>query len=198
MCWSSAHATQEKHNSCCTLLLNCHFRRSNLHQSLFVSSRCIPKRCQGNKTISHKTGRHLVNIILAFLQFKLAILDYARAAHLEPNNPTYYLFKVKCDSVSWLTKTIVTAWPVRCTSCFLSQGELHFHLGELDLAALHISIAAKLSTGFDQEKSQRALVDSFLGNYEQVRVVNSVLISGQQHNFMLRAICACVNYMYVC
>ncbi|XP_064400384.1 uncharacterized protein LOC135346636 isoform X3 [Halichondria panicea] len=76
-------------------------------------------------------------------RFKLAILDYARASHLEPNNPTYYLFK----------------------------GELHFHLGELDLASLHISIAAKLSTGFDQEKSQRALVDSFLGNYEQAIIL---------------------------
>lgn len=107
--WSSAHATQKKHNSCYTLLLNCHFRWSNLHQSLFVSSRCIPKRCQGKKK-EPQDRRYRVNIYyanMAFLQFKLAILDYARASHLEPNNPTYYLFKVKGDSVSWLTKTII-------------------------------------------------------------------------------------------
>jgi hypothetical protein len=37
-----------------------------------------------------------------------------------------------------------------------------------DLAALHVRTAAKLTTGFNQAKTQRALVDAFLGNHQQV------------------------------
>ena len=37
-----------------------------------------------------------------------------------------------------------------------------------DLAALHVKIAAKLTTGFNQSKTQRALVEAFLGNHQQV------------------------------
>ena len=39
---------------------------------------------------------------------------------------------------------------------------------DFNMAALHVKIAAKLSTGFNQSKTQRALVEAFLGNHQQV------------------------------
>lgn len=43
-------------------------------------------------------------------------------------------------------------------------------LKEYKLAALHIKIASKLTTGFSQAKTQKALVEAFLGNHQQVHV----------------------------
>ena len=47
----------------------------------------------------------------------------------------------------------------------------------MELASLHIRIAAKLSTGFDRSKAQRALVESFLGNHKQVIKLYRILVS---------------------
>ena len=72
-------------------------------------------------------------------QYKLAIVDYTRVLHFEPNQPTYYLYR----------------------------GEVYLLLKEYNLAALHIKTASKLTTGFNQEKMQKALVEAFLGNHQQ-------------------------------
>ena len=44
-------------------------------------------------------------------------------------------------------------------------------LKEYALAALQVKIAAKLTTGFNQSKTQRALVEAFLGNHQQVHYI---------------------------
>ncbi len=72
--------------------------------------------------------------------YQLAILDYTRAIHIQPDNPTYYIYK----------------------------GEVYLKLHEFDLAAQHIRTAAKLNMGFEKSKRQGALVESFLGNHEEV------------------------------
>ena len=48
------------------------------------------------------------------------------------------------------------------------QGEVYLIQKKYELAALHVKIAAKLATGFNQSKAQRALVEAFLGNHQQV------------------------------
>jgi len=37
------------------------------------------------------------------------------------------------------------------------------------LAALQVKVASKLTTGFNQYKTQKALVEAFLGNHQQVQ-----------------------------
>ena len=76
-------------------------------------------------------------------EYQRAISDYTRAIHLQPDNPTYYIY----------------------------EGELYLKLGEFEMAAMHIRTAAKLSTGFERSKTQRALVESFLGHHEEVCVL---------------------------
>lgn len=70
-----------------------------------------------------------------------AILDYTRAIHIQPDNPAIYIYK----------------------------GETHLKLREFELATMHIRMAAKVNKGFDKSRRQGALVESFLGNHEEVR-----------------------------
>lgn len=39
---------------------------------------------------------------------------------------------------------------------------------EYNMATMQVKVAAKLVTGFNQSKTQRALVEAFLGNHQQV------------------------------
>ncbi len=73
--------------------------------------------------------------------YRLAILDYTRAIHIQPDNPTLCIY----------------------------NGEVYLKLGEYDLATLHIRKAAQLNMGFDKCRRQGALVESFLGNHDEVR-----------------------------
>ena len=59
------------------------------------------------------------------------------------------------------------------------QGELYLALKNFAMAALHIRTAAKLCySGFNQSKTQQALVESFLGNHtEAVALLRTLLRS---------------------
>ena len=48
------------------------------------------------------SDKHVCKMKWSPLQFKLAVLDYARAIHMEPNNPVYYLCKV----LQYLNRTV--------------------------------------------------------------------------------------------
>ena len=45
---------------------------------------------------------------------------------------------------------------------------MYLLMKEFKLAAFQVKIAAKLTTAFSQSKTQRALVEAFLGNHQQV------------------------------
>ena len=55
------------------------------------------------------------------------------------------------------------------------QGEVYLLLKDYKLASLHVKIASKLTTGFNQAKTQKALVEAFLGNHQQVFKLQKVV-----------------------
>ena len=75
-----------------------------------------------------------------WLQIKNALLDITRAIHLSPTSNHLYMFR----------------------------GELVRKLGDLELAAFCVRHAAELEDGLGQSPTQKAIVQSFLKNYDKV------------------------------
>ncbi|XP_065910074.1 uncharacterized protein [Dysidea avara] len=72
-------------------------------------------------------------------KLKNALLDYARASHIQPDEPSYLLYK----------------------------GYMLLLMNKLDLAHAHISTASKMGALVGQETAHKASLDSFLGNHEE-------------------------------
>lgn len=86
-------------------------------------------------------------------------MDYTRVLHLDPSKPAYHLYRVSYN--------ITLRHPMNSK---LMQGEVYLLLKDYKIASLHVKIASKLTTGFNQAKTQKALVEAFLGNHQQVHI----------------------------